>query len=151
MVIGLFMELPDMTIVDVALPGFARDFEAPAATIQWIVTAYLLSLAVVIPLSGCAGDRFGTKRTFRFAMGVFTLGSLLCALAQSAEQLVVFRVIQGIGGGMLTPVRTAMLFRAFPPDERSKASAPLAIRPRWLPRFPTERNSATPRRATLRS
>ncbi|MBX7111230.1 MAG: multidrug efflux MFS transporter [Dehalococcoidia bacterium] len=127
MVIGLFMELLDMTIVNVALPGFARDFEASATTIQWIVTGYLLSLAVVIPLSGWAGDRYGTKRTFMFALTVFTSGSLLCALAQNAEQLIAFRVVQGVGGGMLTPVGTAMLFRAFPPNERSKASALLAI------------------------
>ena len=127
MVIGLFMELLDMTIVNVALPGFAKDFDAPATTIQWIVTAYLLSLAVVIPLSGWAGDRFGTKRTFLFALTVFILGSLLCATAQSAGQLIAYRIVQGVGGGMLTPVGTAMLFRAFPPNERSKASALLAI------------------------
>lgn len=124
---GIFMGLLDMTIVNVALPTFAREFAAPTTTIQWVVTAYLLSLAVFIPVSGWAGDRFGTKRTFMFALSVFTAGSLLCAFAWNIETLIAFRVLQGIGGGMLTPVGTAMLFRAFPPAERAQAAALLAI------------------------
>lgn len=126
-VFGLFMHLIDMTIVNVALPTFAREFNASTTTIEWVVTGYLLSLAVFIPVSGWAGDRFGTKRTFLFALAMFTLGSLLCALAWDIEPLIAFRVLQGIGGGMLTPVGTAMLFRAFPPAERAQAAALLAI------------------------
>lgn len=126
-VFGLFMELVDMTIVNVALPTFARDFKASMTTIEWVVTGYLLSLAVFIPVSGWAGDLFGTKRTFMFALSVFTLGSLLCALAWNIQALIAFRVLQGIGGGMLTPVGTAMLFRAFPPAERAQAAALLVI------------------------
>jgi EmrB/QacA subfamily drug resistance transporter len=126
-VFGLFMDLLDMTIVNVALPTFAKDFDASTTTIEWVVTAYLLSLAVFIPVSGWAGDRFGTKRTFLFALSVFTLGSLLCSLAWNIETLIAFRVLQGVGGGMLTPVGTAMLFRAFPPAERAAAAALLAI------------------------
>ena len=126
-VFGLFMDLLDMTIVNVALPTFAKDFDASTTTIEWVVTAYLLSLAVFIPVSGWAGDRFGTKRTFLFALSVFTLGSLLCAIAWDIESLIAFRVLQGVGGGMLTPVGTAMLFRAFPPAERAQAAALLAI------------------------
>jgi len=113
--------------VNVALPTFAKDFDASTTTIEWVVTAYLLSLAVFIPVSGWAGDRFGTKRTFLFALSVFTLGSLLCAIAWDIESLIAFRVLQGVGGGMLTPVGTAMLFRAFPPAERAQAAALLAI------------------------
>jgi len=124
---GIFMGLLDMTIVNVALPTFAREFNAPTTTIEWVVTAYLLSLAVFIPVSGWAGDRFGTKRTFMFALCVFTLGSLLCVFAWNIESLITFRVLQGVGGGMLTPVGTAMLFRAFPPSERAQAAALLAI------------------------
>ncbi len=126
-VFGIFMTLLDMTIVNVALPTFAKDFNAPTTTIEWVVTAYLLSLAVFIPASGWVGDRFGTKRTFMFALIVFTLGSVLCALAWSIHALIAFRVFQGVGGGMLTPVGMAMLFRAFPPAERAQASAVLAI------------------------
>ena len=124
---GLFMDLLDMTIVNVALPTFAKDFNASTTTIEWVVTAYLLSLGVFIPLSGWAGDKFGTKRTFMFALSVFTLGSLLCSVAWDIEPLIAFRVLQGIGGGMLTPVGTAMVFRAFPPAERAQAAALLAI------------------------
>jgi EmrB/QacA subfamily drug resistance transporter len=126
-VFGLFMDLMDMTIVNVALPTFAKDFDAGTTTIEWVVTAYLLSLGVFIPVSGWAGDRFGTKRIFMFALSVFTLGSLLCSLAWDIEPLIAFRVLQGVGGGMLTPVGTAMIFRAFPPAERARAAALMAI------------------------
>lgn len=126
-VFGLFMELLDATIVNVAIPTLAREFNATTTSIEWVVTGYLLSLAVFIPVSGWAGDRFGTKRTFMFATGLFTVASLLCAAAWSIESLIVFRAMQGIGGGMLTPVGTAMVFRAFPPEERSKASGLMVI------------------------
>jgi EmrB/QacA subfamily drug resistance transporter len=126
-VFGLFMDLIDMTIVNVALPTFVREFETGATTVEWVVTGYLLSLGVFIPVSGWAGDRFGTKRTFMFALSMFTFASLLCSLAWDIESLIAFRVLQGVGGGMLTPVGTAMLFRAFPPAERAQAAALLAI------------------------
>jgi EmrB/QacA subfamily drug resistance transporter len=126
-VFGLFMDLLDMTITNVALPTLQTEFNARTTTIEWVVTGYLLSLAIFIPVSGWAGDRFGTKRVFMFALAVFTLASLLCALSWTIGALIAFRIMQGIGGGMLTPVGTAMLFRAFPPSERAKASAVLAI------------------------
>src|SRR3990172_11787640 len=130
-VFGLFMDLLDMTIVNVALPVLGRDLDVDpthgASTIQWVVTGYLLSLAVFIPVSGWLGDRFGTKRIFMLALFVFTGASFLCGLAWSIESLIAFRVLQGVGGGMLTPVGTAMLFRAFPPAERALASAVLTI------------------------
>ncbi len=124
---GIFMALLDQTIVNVALPTFAIDFAAPPTTIEWVVTGYLLSLAVFIPISGWAGDRFGTKRTFMFALTMFTLGSALCVASWNIHSLIAFRVFQGMGGGMLTPVGMAMLFRAFPPAERAQAGAVLAI------------------------
>jgi EmrB/QacA subfamily drug resistance transporter len=124
---GLFMDLLDTTIVNVALPTIGDAFNADTTTLEWVVTGYLLSLAVWIPASGWLGDRFGTKRVFMFALAMFTFGSTLCGLANSIETLILFRVIQGIGGGMLTPVGTAMLFRAFPPNERAAASAVLVI------------------------
>ena len=124
---GMFMSLLDATIVNVALPTFAREFRASPTTIEWVVTGYLLSLAVFIPVSGWAGDRFGTKRIFMFALAVFTLGSLVSVFAWNIHALIAFRVFQGVGGGMLVPVSTAMLFRAFPPSERAQAGAVLAI------------------------
>ncbi len=130
-VFGLFMELLDMTIVNVALPELARslevDPESAATDIQWVVTGYLLSLAVFIPVSGWLGDRFGTKAIFMTALTLFTGASLACGLAWNIESLIAFRVLQGVGGGMLTPVGTAMLFRAFPPHERAKAASILMI------------------------
>ena len=126
-VVGLFMEILDATIVNVALPTLQEEFQVTGSGIEWVVTGYLLSLAVWIPASGWIGDRFGTKRTFLFALALFTFASFLCGQAQSMEQLIAFRILQGVGGGMMTPVGTAMLFRAFPPAERAKASTVLIV------------------------
>jgi EmrB/QacA subfamily drug resistance transporter len=92
-----------------------------------VILGYTLSLAVWIPASGWLGDRIGTKKTFMFAFIAFTLGSLLCATAQTMSQLIAFRIIQGVGGGMLTPVGVAMLFRAFPPTERARVSTIIMV------------------------
>jgi EmrB/QacA subfamily drug resistance transporter len=126
-VIGSFMDVLDVTIVNVAIPRMQEDFGVTSTTIEWIVTGYLCSLAVWIPASGWIGDRFGTKRTFLFALFMFTLASGLCAISWNVEALIAFRVLQGVGGGMLVPVGTAMLFRAYPPAERARASSILAI------------------------
>jgi EmrB/QacA subfamily drug resistance transporter len=126
-VCGMFIDILDATIVNVAIPTFAVEFNASTASIEWIVLGYLLSLAVWIPASGWIGDRVGTKKTFLTALALFTIASAMCGQAQSLRELVLFRVLQGVGGGMLVPVGTAMLFRAFPPIERAKASTVLII------------------------
>jgi EmrB/QacA subfamily drug resistance transporter len=126
-VLGLFMDILDTTIVNVAIPELKNRFGATGSSIEWVVTGYLLSLAVFIPASGWIGDRFGTKRTFLFALAAFTSASVLCGAATSLKQLIAFRILQGVGGGMLTPVGTAMLFRAFKPEERAKAAGILTI------------------------
>src|SRR5438477_9079370 len=113
------MDVLDATIVNVALPTLGRELRVGNDTLEWVVTGYLLSLAIWIPASGWIGDRFGTKRTFLFALVVFTTGSALCGAAWSIQSLIGFRLLQGVGGGMLTPVGTSMLFRAFPPNERA--------------------------------
>jgi EmrB/QacA subfamily drug resistance transporter len=122
---ALFLDILDTTIVNVAIPSMGRELRTDNA--EWVVLGYTLSLAVWIPTSGWLGDRFGTKRTFMFALVAFTFGSLLCGSAQTIGQLIAFRVIQGVGGGMLTPVGLAMLFRAFPPNERARASTIIMI------------------------
>jgi EmrB/QacA subfamily drug resistance transporter len=126
-VVGLFMDIMDTTIVNVALPQLAHDFHTTTASIEWVVLGYLLSLAVWIPASGWVGDRIGTKKTFLFALAMFTTASVLCGLSGSLNQLIAFRILQGVGGGMLTPVGTAMLFRSFPPIERARASTVLMV------------------------
>ena len=119
-VTALFLDILDTTIVNVAIPALGEQFQSGAA--EWIVLGYTVSLAVWIPASGWLGDRFGTKRIFLFALASFTFGSLLCSMSTSMGQLILFRVLQGVGGGMLTPVGIAMLFWAFPPAERAKAA-----------------------------
>lgn len=126
-VLGLFMEIMDTTIVNVAIPTLANEFNVRGAGIEWVVLGYLLSIAVWIPSSGWIGDKFGTKRTFLFALFTFTLASILCGQAHSIGELIAFRLLQGVGGGMLTPVGTAMLYRAFPQEERARASTVLII------------------------
>jgi EmrB/QacA subfamily drug resistance transporter len=127
-VFAIFMELLDSTVVNVAVPTLGRDFGvSKASTIQWVITGYLLSLAVFIPISGWAGDRFGTKKVFMFALSVFSGASMLCALSWNIESLIGFRVLQGVGGGMLSPVAFSTLWRAFPPEERSKAAGIMVV------------------------
>lgn len=126
-VLGLFMEILDMTVLNTALPTIGREFEVAQSTLQYALTGYLISLAVFIPASGWVADRFGSRNTFAFAIAVFTLASALAGASTSMDMLIMARVLQGVGGGMLTPVGTAMLFRAFPPAERAQASAILAL------------------------
>ncbi|MDA3629126.1 MDR family MFS transporter [Saccharopolyspora sp. WRP15-2] len=121
------MEILDMTVLNTALPALGRQFGVGTESLQWLVTGYLVSMAVFIPASGWVADRFGSKRTFLFALAVFTAASLWAGFAGSLTELVAARIVQGVGGGLLTPVGTAMLFRAFPPDERAQASAVLSI------------------------
>lgn len=132
-VAAMFINIMDSTVVNVILPTLTRQFNVGTSSIDWVVTGYLLSLAIWIPASGWIGDRVGTKRTFLFALVVFTAGSALCGMATNLVELVSFRILQGVGGGMLTPVGFAMLMRAFPPAERANASkiliVPTAIAP----------------------
>jgi EmrB/QacA subfamily drug resistance transporter len=126
-VVAMFMTIMDVTIVYVASPAIARSFHVSPASTDGVVVGYLVSLAVWIPASGWVGDRFGTKRTFLFAIGLFTFASTLCGLSQSVLELVIFRILQGAGGGMLTPVGMAMLYRAFPPAQRARLARLLVI------------------------
>src|SRR5438309_11168740 len=113
-VTGLFMNLMDTTIVNVALPTIGSDFVSNIGTLEWIATGYLVSLAVWIPASGWIGDRFGTKKTFEVPLAIFPAASARSGLPWGAASPIAFRILQGFGGGGLTLVVTAMLFRAFP-------------------------------------
>ncbi len=126
-VAGVFMDLLDTSIVNVALPRLSHQFGASVSEVEWVVLGYLLALAISIPASGWFGDRFGTKRVYLVALAAFTGASVLCGHAGSLTELTVFRFVQGFGGGMMVPVGTAMLYRAFPPIERARASTILMI------------------------
>ncbi len=126
-VAAMFMNIMDVTIVNVALPSIGRQFGVSEAALESVAVGYLVSLAVFIPASGWLGDRFGSKRILLLAIALFTGASVLCGLAGSLSELVLFRVLQGVGGGMLIPVGMAMLFRTFPPEERVRASSILTV------------------------
>ena len=119
---AMFMNIMDSTVVNVALPTLSRDFGVPLASVSGVVTAYLVALAVAMPASGWLGDRFGAKPVLLGSVALFTLASAVCGLATSLPELVVFRALQGLGGGVLVPVGMALLFRTFPPAERIRAN-----------------------------
>jgi len=126
-VASMFMSIMDTTIVNVALPSLARQFNVPTTSIDAVVVGYMVSLAMVIPASGWLGDRLGTKRIFLLALALFSVASALCGLATSLPMLVFFRILQGAAGGALTPVGTAILYRTFPPEQRVQVSRVLII------------------------
>ncbi|CUH97718.1 putative membrane protein [Propionispora sp. 2/2-37] len=136
-VTAMFMAVMDGTIVNVALPAISDEFQIPPSAASSVNVGYLVSIAVFLPMAGWLGDRFGTKRTFLIALGMFTFASALCGFADNLQLLNLFRVFQGAGGGLLTPVGMAMLFRTFSPEERPKVSRslvfPIAIAPVFGP------------------
>ena len=131
-VLGAIMSILDITVVNVALRTFQTAFADGGvpldySTVAWTVTGYTLALATVIPLSGWAADRFGTKRLYMLAILLFTLGSALCALATSINMLIFFRVLQGFGGGMLMPLGMTIMTRAAGPARMGRLMAILGI------------------------
>ena len=126
-IIGTFMVILDNTVVNVALPQLGKVFATDLTLLQWVITAYFLAQAAVIPLSGWLSDRFGAKRIYLTMLVTFALGSALCGMAASGEMLVAFRVIQGLGGGMLMPIGMALLFRLVPPEKRGSTFALFGI------------------------
>jgi EmrB/QacA subfamily drug resistance transporter len=116
-IIGAFMVLLDSTAVNVAVPSLVTDLHSTLATLQWTITGYALAQAAVIPLAGWLSDRFGAKRVFLSAVALFTIGSVLCATAQTGSALVLFRVLQGLGGGVVIPIALAYTYRLSPPDK----------------------------------
>ena len=126
-VLGAIMSILDITVVSVALPTFQNDFDATPAQVAWTMTGYTLALATVIPLTGWAADRFGTKRLFLLALVLFVAGSVLCSLADDITTLVVFRVLQGLGGGMLMPLGMTIMTRAAGPQRIGRVMAVLGV------------------------
>jgi len=116
-IIGGFMVMLDSTAMNVAVPSLVTGLHSTLATVQWVITGYALAQAAVIPLAGWLSDRYGAKRVFLCAVALFTLGSALCATAQSDRTLVAFRVLQGLGGGVVLPIALAYTYRLSPPEK----------------------------------
>jgi MFS transporter, DHA2 family, multidrug resistance protein len=119
--IGTFMAVLDATIVNVALPKIMATFGISVDKVEWVATAYLLVFAVMLPSSGWLADHLGYKRTYTLGLFMFTLGSFLCGIAWDENVLIVFRIVQGLGGGLLMPVGMAIVTREFPPEKRGLA------------------------------
>jgi EmrB/QacA subfamily drug resistance transporter len=126
-IMGAIMSVLDTTIVNVALHDLSGDLHASLESIQWVITGYLLSLAAVIPVTGWAVKRFSARRLYLIALVVFTAGSALCALATSSGELIVFRVLQGVGGGMLTPIGQMILVKAAGPRNLPKVMSFIGV------------------------
>ena len=120
-VIGTFMVMLDSSIVNIALPKMMNVFGSDLEAAKWILTGYTLAMGAVIPITGFLSDTFGIKKLFIVALAIFTLGSFLCGLAWSNTAMVVFRIIQALGGGAIMPVGMAYIFSIFPVSERGKA------------------------------
>ncbi len=126
-VIGAIMSILDVTVVSIALPTFMRVFDAQYSTVAWTMTGYTLSLAAVIPVTGWAADRFGTKRLYLLALVLFVAGSVACSRAWSIESLIMFRIVQGLGGGMLMPLGMTIMTHAAGPQRVGRVMAVLGV------------------------
>src|SRR5947209_10077835 len=115
-VVGAIMSILDTTIVNIALRTLGHDLHAPLGDIQWVTTGYLLSLALVIPLTGWTSERFGARRVWVSSVALVTIGSALCGIAWSVGSLIFFRVLQGFGGGLLMPVGLSLMAQAAGPN-----------------------------------
>jgi EmrB/QacA subfamily drug resistance transporter len=124
---GLFMENLDSTVLSTSLPAIAADLHQDPIALKLALTSYLLSLAVFIPISGWVADKYGARTVFMAAIAVFTCGSMLCSLANSLPEFVVYRVIQGLGGAMMVPVGRLVILRTVPKSELISALAWLTI------------------------
>lgn len=125
--VAFFMESVDTTILNTAVPTLSAALHVAPLSMKSVLSSYTLSLAVFIPVSGWAADRFGTRRVFTSAIGVFTVGSLLCGLSTSLHALVLFRVLQGMGGALMVPVGRLTMVRTFPKSQLVRAMAFVAI------------------------
>ncbi|MBW5446132.1 DHA2 family efflux MFS transporter permease subunit [Cohnella sp. CFH 77786] len=126
-VVGMIMVILDSTVVNVAMPNLIEYFNTSVSTMQWSITAYTLALSAVIPLAGWLTDRYGAKQIFLITIVLFTLGSVLCSLAQTPEQLILYRIIQGLGGGMVSPIGMAIIFRLAPPGKQGSIMGVLGV------------------------
>src|SRR5882757_3781156 len=126
-ILGMIMSILDTTIVNVALRTLGHDLHSSLAQIQWVITGYLLSLAAVIPITGWAARRYGAKRVYLTSLVLFTVGSALCAIATSTTELVLFRVLQGVGGGMIMPIGQLIMAQVAGPKRMGRVMGIVAM------------------------
>src|SRR3954449_2325859 len=134
-IVGSIMSILDTTIVNVALDRLGRELHTSIANIQWVVTGYLLSLAAVIPVSGWVARRFGAKRVYLASLVLFTAGSVLCGGAGSGTELIVFRVLRGVGGGLILPLGQLMMATAAGPRRMGRVMSVVAVPAMLAPIF----------------
>jgi len=134
-VVAMIMVILDSTVVNNAIPKLVEYFDTDLKTIQWTVTGYTLALSAVIPLAGWMTDKFGSREMFMIMIALFTIGSVLCGIAQTPEQLIIYRIVQGLGGGMMAPIGMAMVFKLAPPGRIGSVMGVLGIPMQIAPAF----------------
>src|SRR5579859_2513597 len=125
--VAFFMEALDTTILNTAVPAIAKALAVSPLSMKAVLASYTLSLAVFIPISGWIADRFGTRRVFSFAIGIFTIGSIVCGLSSNIHWLVASRILQGCGGALMLPVGRLTMVRTFAKSELIRAMSFVAI------------------------
>ena len=126
-ILGTIMTVLDLTVVNVAIPTLASDLGASIPTIQWVMTGYMLAFATVIPLTGWAAERFGARRAWIFALLLFLAGSVLAGAAWSIGSLIAFRVLQGLGAGMILPIGQTILAQAAGPQRMGRVMSVIGV------------------------
>ncbi|MFN2534847.1 MAG: DHA2 family efflux MFS transporter permease subunit, partial [Pseudonocardiaceae bacterium] len=135
LITGMFMSILDTSIVNVAIPTLQNEFGVTTDDVQWVITAYTLMLGVVVPASAWLGDRFGLDRMYKAALVGFAAGSALCGLAATTSQLIIFRVLQGVGGGMILPIGQLMMADAAGPKRMGRVMSIVAVPAMLAPIF----------------
>src|SRR5262244_161351 len=121
--LATFMEVLDTSVANVALPNIAGNLSSSVDETTWVLTAYLVANAIVLPLSGWFSTLFGRKRFYMACVAIFTVSSFLCGIAPSLGLLIFFRILQGLGGGALQPISQAILVESFPEEKQGSAMA----------------------------
>ncbi|MDR4947049.1 DHA2 family efflux MFS transporter permease subunit [Neobacillus cucumis] len=134
-ILGVFMAILDTSVVNVAIPKMETALNASTDQIQWVVTGYMLVLGILIPISGWLTDKIGAKKIFLFSLASFTIGSALCGVAWNLESIIIFRIVQAIGGALMQPVAMSMIFRIYPPERRGTVMGVFGIAMMAAPAF----------------
>jgi EmrB/QacA subfamily drug resistance transporter len=134
-ILGMIMSILDTTIVNVALDRLSKDLSSPISQVQWVVTGYLLALGAVMPVTGWMARRFGAKQVYLVSLVLFTLGSIACGLSSSLPALVVFRVLQGIGGGMIMPLAQLIMAQVAGPKRMGRVMGVVSMPAMLAPIF----------------